>query len=243
MKNKGAIVIPARFQSSRFPGKPLADINGKQMIRHVYEGCVEAIGNERVYVATDNLIIKKAVESFNGQVIMTSSACLTGTDRLAEVNETLGLDFLVNVQGDEPMVDPLSIRSVFDAMTIDASQILNCYCDISYDEINMPTVPKVVISESEKLLYMSRGGCPFDKDGVSRSRYKQVCIYGFSRIHLTAFKNRLNKTTNEGVEDIEILRFLDLDFSVQMIKVSAGGIAVDTPEDLMRASLLMKNQL
>ena len=243
MINEGAIVIPARFQSSRFPGKPTADINGKPMIRHVYERCEAAVGGERVYVATDDLNIKKVVESFNGQVVMTSSACLTGTDRLAEANQVLNLDFLINVQGDEPMVDPSSIKSVFDAMTKDVSRILNCYCDIGNDEINRPTVPKVVVSESGRLLYMSRGGCPFNKFGVAKARYKQVCIYGFSRAHLALFKDRFHKTLNEDVEDIEILRFLDLDYSVQMMKVASGGIAVDTPEDLARVRLLMKNKL
>ena len=242
MINKGAVVIPARFQSSRFPGKPTADINGKPMIRHVYERCVAAVGGDRVYVATDDMNIKKVVESFSGRVIMTSSACLTGTDRLAETNEVLNLDFLVNVQGDEPMIDPSSIESVFSAMTKDVSQILNCYCDISRDEINMPTVPKVVISESGRLLYMSRGGCPFDKAGVPMARYKQICIYGFSRTHLAVFKDRSRKTRNEDVEDIEILRFLDLDYSVQMLKVAAGGVAVDTPQDLARVRILMENK-
>ena len=240
MINEGAVVIPARYQSSRFPGKPTADINGKPMIRHVYERCVAAVGGDRVYVATDDISIKTVVESFGGQVVMTSSACLTGTDRLAEANEVLNLDFLVNVQGDEPMIDPSSIESVFSAMTKDTSQILNCYCDIGRDEISMPNVPKVVVSESGRLLYMSRGGCPFNKSGVSMAKYKQVCIYGFSRTHLAVFKNSASKTVNEGVEDIEILRFLDLDYSVKMIKVAAGGVAVDTPQDIARVRLLMK---
>lgn len=242
MINEGAIVIPARYQSSRLPGKPMADINGKPMIRHVYERCVAAVGGDRVYVATDDISIKEVVESFSGQVVMTSSACLTGTDRLAEANEVLNLDFLVNVQGDEPMIDPSSIESVFSAMTKDTSQILNCYCDISSDEINMPTVPKVVVSESGRLLYMSRGGCPFDKSGVPMARYKQVCVYAFSRAHLAVFKDRSRKTLNEGVEDIEILRFLDLDYSVQMIQVATGGVAVDTPQDLARVRILMENK-
>tara|TARA_B110000008_G_C16877215_1_gene527325 strand:+ start:92 stop:823 length:732 start_codon:yes stop_codon:yes gene_type:complete len=242
MINKGAVVIPARYQSSRFPGKPTADINGKPMIRHVYERCVAAVGGDRVYVATDDISIKKVVESFSGQVVMTSSECLTGTDRLAEANELLNLDFLVNVQGDEPMIDPSSIKSVFNAMTKDTSQIINCYCDINSDEINMPSIPKVVVSCSGRLIYMSRGGCPFDKSGVPMAKYKQVCIYGFSRAHLEIFKARSLKTLNEGVEDIEILRFLDLDYSVQMIQVAAGGVAVDTPQDLARVRILMENK-
>ena len=96
--NCGVVVIPARYQSSRFPGKPLVDILGKPMIQHVYDACVEAVGKALVYVATDSDLIRRVVESFDGQVVMTSENCLTGTDRLAEVNKSLDLDFLINVQ-------------------------------------------------------------------------------------------------------------------------------------------------
>lgn len=243
MSYEGAVVIPARFQSSRLPGKPLVDINGKPMIRHVYERCVDAVGVGRVFVATDDVRIKEVVQSFKGEVIMTSPACRTGTDRLAEANEVLGLDFLVNVQGDEPMIAPSSVATVFAHMSQDVSQVLNCYCDISDDEINLPSVPKVVISESERLLYMSRGGCPFDKSGVPMPRYKQVCVYGLGDNHLKAFARKPTKTTNELLEDIEILRFLDLDYGVQMIRVAPGGVAVDTPEDLLRVRSEMKDEL
>lgn len=236
---KGSIVIPARYESSRFPGKPLALINGKPMIQHVYEKCVVAVGRELVHVATDNNDIKDVVEMFGGQVVMTSSECLTGTDRLAEANKYLNMDFIVNVQGDEPMISSNDIKMVYERMASQTEYILNCYCDIEDHEIRMHTVPKVVVSQSDRLIYISRGGCPFDKAGEPRALYKQICIYGFSRAHLIAFTSHHIKTNNEKVEDIEILRFLDLDFSVYMIKVSAGGVAVDTPEDLDRVRQLM----
>ena len=231
---RGAIVIPARYQSSRFPGKPLADILGRSMIQHVYDKCCQAIDPSQVYVATDSHQIKSVVESFNGKVIMTSPDCLTGTDRLAEASDYLNHEFLINVQGDEPMIDPASISLAYDYMANDSSRVLNCYSKIESNEIDMATVPKVVISESGRLLYMSRGGCPFDKEGSPKARFKQVCIYGFNRDHLLTFRERSAKTTNEVIEDIEILRFLDLDVSVQMLEVSGGTIAVDTPEDLER---------
>jgi len=122
MKNNGAVVIPARLKSSRFPGKPLAKINGKMMIHHVYDRCVKAVGKRLVYVATDDSVISKAVKNFGGNVIMTSPDCLTGTDRLAEANMQLDYDFLVNVQGDEPMINPESIRTIFDAMMHNTSK-------------------------------------------------------------------------------------------------------------------------
>ena len=239
MIKKGAVVIPARLLSSRFPRKSLAYIKGRPMIQHVYDRCVDAVGREQVYVATDHNGIKSAVESFDGKVIMTSKKCITGTDRLAEANEILNLDFMVNVQGDEPLVSSMSIRSVYEKMKRDSNRIINCYCKIEDYEIHMQSVPKVVISESEKLLYISRGACPFDKNGLSKAKYKQVCIYGFSREHLSVFKGHPLKTRNEDVEDIEILRFLDLDFQVDMLKVDSGSVAVDTPEDLERVKALM----
>ena len=236
---KGAVVIPARFASSRFPGKPLIDINGKAMIEHVYMRCVDAVGQSAVFVATDSVNIKNQVNGFGGQVIMTSEKCLTGTDRLAEANESLDLDFLVNVQGDEPMTNPNNVRLVFETMMKDSSKVINCFCEIAEHEIHMPSVPKVVVSESNKLIYMSRAGIPFDKNEKAHARYKQVCIYGFSSEHLRLFSGQNQKTRNEVFEDIEILRFLDLDIPIQMLQVPAGGIAVDTPEDYERIKKLM----
>lgn len=237
--NKGAVIIPARYRSSRFPGKPLALINGKPMIQHVYEACARAVLKSAVYVATDDERIRRAVLDIGGQVIMTSERCLTGTDRLAEANRVLDLDFLVNVQGDEPMVSPNDIRRVFDLMKDDCSSVVNCFCDISEQEKANPFVPKVVVSKSQRLLFMSRGGVPFDKTLVSHARYKQVCIYGFSREHLKLFSSQTEKSSNELIEDIEILRFLENDISVKMLKVNGGSSAVDTPEDLQYVSRLM----
>ena len=114
------------------------------------------------------------------------------------------------------------------------SSVLNCFCKITQEEIEMPSVPKVVVSSSQRLIYISRGGVPFDKELTSHAKYKQICIYGFSRDHLKAFTAHSQKTYNEESEDIEIIRFLDMDIPVQMIEVSCGGIAVDTPEDLAR---------
>ena len=209
------------------------------MIQHVYERCAKADESIDVYVATDNEEIMRKVEDFGGRVIMTSSKCLTGTDRLAEVNELLDLDFLVNVQGDEPMTVPQNVKKVFDVMSRDLTCVVNCFCKIADHEINMSSVPKVVISESNKLIYMSRAGVPFDKNSISRAKYKQVSIYGYSREHLKIFSAQETKTRNEVFEDIEVLRFLDLDIPVKMLSVRASGIAVDTPEDYERVRQLM----
>lgn len=143
-----AVVIPARYKSSRFPGKPLVDICGKPMIQHVWERCCEAVGNSKVYVATDDERIEFVVKSFGGSVILTSNDCLTGTDRLAEVNENLDLDFLINVQGDEPLIDPKNILKVVEAFK-SSGQIVNAMSRItSEEEFHSLTVPKVTDRKS-----------------------------------------------------------------------------------------------
>ena len=239
----GIVIIPARLKSTRLPEIPLADIHGKSMIQHVYERCCIAIERNNVYVATDSERIRDEVHSFGGNIVMTSDKCLTGTDRIAEANEIINADFVINVQGDEPMINPNDVKLVHDAMIKDSSNILNCFCKIHEDEIFMPSVPKVVISNSNKLIYMSRSGIPFNKNMKPFAKYKQVCIYGFNKNHLKIFTSQSKKTNNELVEDLEILRFLDLDVSVKMIQVSEGGIAVDTPQDLERVRASMKIEI
>lgn len=227
-----AVVIPARYKSSRFPGKPLVDICGKPMIQHVWERCCDAVEQDKVYVATDDLRIKEAVESFGGQVVMTSDSCLTGTDRLAEANQQLNCDFIVNVQGDEPLIEPENIARVVEHY-LKTGNVTNAFCKItSKEEHSSLTVPKVVFSKSGRLLYMSRSPIPLTKDGQYISAHKQVCIYAFSREHLEFFSSHPTKTALEEIEDIEILRFLESDYQVDMLEVPSGSLAVDIPADV-----------
>lgn len=227
-----AVVIPARYESSRFPGKPLVDICGKPMIQHVWERCCLAVGREKVYVATDDARIQHTVENFGGRVVMTSPECLTGTDRLAEANLQLDCDFIVNVQGDEPLINPDDINKVIRAF-MKSGNVTNAMCAItSEQEFQSFTVPKVTFSQSGKLLYMSRAGIPQTKTGEHHLGYKQVCIYAFSKEQLAFFYSNKVKTHHEQVEDIEILRFLESDYVVDMVEVESGSLAVDVPSDL-----------
>ena len=230
-----AVVIPARYQSSRFPGKPLVDLCGKPMIQHVWERCCKAVGSEKVYVATDNDRIEETVKAFGGLVIRTSSDCLTGTDRLAEANLTLNCDFIINVQGDEPLINPEDINTVIRAFINNNDSVVNAMSPIlSEDEFRSLTVPKVVTNLSGQLLYMSRAGVPLSKANEFKFGFKQVCIYAFSKKHLEFFFSKKKKTPLEEVEDIEILRFLESGYPVKMIEVESGSIAVDVPEDVDR---------
>jgi 3-deoxy-manno-octulosonate cytidylyltransferase (CMP-KDO synthetase) len=238
---KYAVVIPARYQSSRFPGKPLVDICGKPMIQHVWEKCCIAVDASQVYVATDSDKIAQCVSEFGGQVVMTSSTCLTGTDRLAEANETLNCDFLVNVQGDEPVIDPENITKVIESY-LQTNQITNAYSRIlTEEEFRSRTIPKTVVSKSGKLLYMSRSPIPLTKKGEFQIAYKQVCVYAFGRRDLEFFSSMQEKTTLEQVEDIEILRFLESDIPVRMVEVPSGTLAVDVPEDVKKVVAYLQN--
>lgn len=230
-KKAGAVIIPARFASSRLPGKPLADIGGKPMIHHVYERCAEAVGISNVIIATDDERIRSVSESFGAKTIMTSVECQTGTDRLAEANRSLKFDFVVNVQGDEPLIKPGDIRAVYDRMRNGCEDVVNCYCEVTHYEKASPSVPKVVINRNGDLLYMSRASIPSDKYGESHCRFKQVCIYGFTAQHLEFFADT-SRGPLESVEDIEILRFIESGIGVKMVAVDSGTVAVDTLEDL-----------
>jgi 3-deoxy-manno-octulosonate cytidylyltransferase (CMP-KDO synthetase) len=236
-----AVVIPARYQSSRYPGKPLVDLCGKPMIQHVWERCCEAVGVDKVYVATDSDQIEAAVKSFGGVVIRTSSDCLTGTDRLAEANRTLNCDFIINVQGDEPLISPDDINSVVQAYLSGDGSVVNAMCKITDErEFRSFTVPKVVCDQSQKLLYMSRSAIPLTKNNEFKFSFKQVCIYAFSKEHLEFFISNQSKTPLEEVEDIEILRFLESNYDVQMIEVDSGSFAIDIPEDVDRVVVALQ---
>lgn len=228
-----AVIIPARLKSSRFPKKPLAMIAGKPMIERVWLRCTELIDREQVFVATDHEEIGMVAEAFGANVIYTSDTCPTGTDRVAEAAENLDVDFIVNVQGDEPLLDPQSILTVVEAFRNGGGRVVNAVCPIeSEDEYFSKSVPKVVTDLSNKLLYMSRGPVPSNKSGEFVTARKQICIYAFTKDQLGFFKSRDGKSPLEEVEDIEILRFLENGIEVQMVDVSGGSVAVDHPEDV-----------
>jgi 3-deoxy-manno-octulosonate cytidylyltransferase (CMP-KDO synthetase) len=237
---KYAVVIPARYQSGRFPGKPLIDLLGKPMIQHVWELCCKAVGSEHVYIATDSELIKNKAEYFGAKVIMTSDTCMTGTDRLAEANKTLDCDFIINVQGDEPLIKPADINTLIQAYLATPHTVINAMCAIKDEaEFRSFNVPKVVTSKSGRLLYMSRSPIPITKSNDYHFGYKQVCIYVFSKVHLEFFSLHTEKTPTEQVEDIEILRFLENDIQVQMIEVKTSSAAVDVPADVAKVITLL----
>jgi len=235
------VVIPARFQSTRFPGKPLADLGGSPLIQHVWRRCCEAVDVADVVIATDDVRIAAVASEFGANVEMTSSACLTGTDRVAEVAARRDADWYINVQGDEPFVDPAAIETVIrTAGDADTEVVaINTMCVIREEaEFRSATVPKPVTDLHGRLLYMSRAAIPTDKGLGFRSAFRQVGLYAFRSSALDLYQPGAQKSPLEGVEDIEILRLLEAGLRVQMVEVPASGIAVDTPDDLERARIL-----
>ncbi|MEX0732983.1 MAG: 3-deoxy-manno-octulosonate cytidylyltransferase [Aquisalimonadaceae bacterium] len=237
------ILIPARYASSRFPGKPLVDVAGKTLLRRVWERCAPVLGPESVVVATDDQRIATHCEAEGMRWVMTPDTCLTGTDRLAAAAEELRADLYINVQGDEPMIRPADVREVIEAARRFPGDVLNAVCDIidegDYFSVN---VPKVVARPDGRLLYMSRSPIPGNKDGAFTPANKQVCIYAFPPQALRDFAAQGRKTPLEATEDIEILRFLELGYGVRMVPVSGGSIAVDVPEDVARVAAALERE-
>jgi 3-deoxy-manno-octulosonate cytidylyltransferase (CMP-KDO synthetase) len=229
------VLIPARFGSSRYPGKPLVPLLNKPMILWVAELSAKAVGKKNVYVATEDQRIADVVELAGFQAVMTSDDALTGTDRLAQAAQNIDADIYINVQGDEPLADPADILKVRDAKLETPEQVVNGYSWMSdAEDPNSVNIPKVITNEKNELIYMSRVALPGFKDKKSApARYKkQVCIYAFTKDELIAFREFGRKSELECCEDIEILRFLELNKIVRMIETRPGSLAVDVPGDV-----------
>lgn len=238
-------VIPARYASTRFPGKPLVKILGKPMVLWVLERTVEALGKANTYVATDDDRIAEVVKENGYQVVMTSDKCLTGTDRLWDFAQRVQADCYINIQGDEPMVKPSDIQKVVEEKLKFPNHIINAMCKLRPQEDPWDlTIPKVLASRNQELIYMSRSPIPYSKSGKfdGITFYKQVCIYAFNYQELKAFGQETQKAYCEQYEDIEILRFLDLGFKVKMVEVESSSAAVDLPEHVSMIEKLLSNE-
>lgn len=235
------VVIPARYQSSRLPGKPLVELCGVPMVVRTYRQCIQAVPAERVWVATDDERIRAVCEGQGIQVVLTSPECLTGTDRVAEVARQIEVDTYINVQGDEPVFNPEDLKALVAAARRHPEALINGYCAIADEAMfRCSSTPKVVMRPDGRLLYMSRAPIPTDKAQGFQQAWRQVCAYAFPRPALAAFAASAAKTPLEQIEDIEILRFLELGLEVQMIPMSDGSVAVDNPEDVLRAEAAIR---
>tara|TARA_B100000579_G_C22805104_1_gene842061 strand:+ start:599 stop:1327 length:729 start_codon:yes stop_codon:yes gene_type:complete len=236
------LVIPARYESSRFPGKPLAQIKGMSMIYRVWEKCISAVPRENVFIATDDSRIELHCKENDMNFVMTSENCLTGTDRVAEVAKKIPADFYINVQGDEPLIDPQDIKKIIDSYRKNPDATYCAMTEIKdEEEYRSPNIPKVVTDLKKNLLYMSRSAIPSNKKFTFKSAMKQVCIYAFPKKHLEEFGPGIKKTPIEEIEDIELLRLLERNLKVRMVEIKNSTVAVDTPEDLERVISLFND--
>jgi 3-deoxy-manno-octulosonate cytidylyltransferase (CMP-KDO synthetase) len=236
------VLIPARFASSRFPGKPLVKLLEKPMILWVAELSAKAVGAENVYVATDDTRISRIIKSAGFNAVLTGEV-KTGTDRIAEAASQIEADIFINVQGDEPLVDPQDILNIRDAKLRNPEKVINGYAWMvgSENPLNV-NVPKVITNESDELVYMSRLPIPgYKEDKNAPEHYKkQVCIYAFSKDELKKYREFGRKSALEQCEDIEILRFFELDVPVLMIQTKPGSLAVDVPEDVEKVESALR---
>ena len=241
---KTTIIIPARYGSSRFEGKPLYKILGKEMVVRVADICAKVVGIKNLYVATDNKRISKVVMDSGYNSIMTSSKCLTGTDRVAEAAMKIKSNIYVNVQGDEPTINPLDIKNVIKAKIKYPHHVICGYDKVhKYEDPTSINLPKVVVNHEQELIYISRALVPGKKKINEKVKYlKQVCIYAFNKEQLRKFKFKKKKSETEKIEDIEILRFFDLNIKIKMIKLNSDSVAVDVLSDVKKAEKLLINK-
>ena len=246
---KVAVAIPARFSSTRLPGKPLADIAGKTMIRRVYEQAKKAIGVQAVLVATDDERIARQVRSFGGEVVMTRADHLSGTDRLAEVFENREADLIVNVQGDEPFLDPHLIEALIDPFLTEPDLQYATLKTRITDPADLldATIAKLVVDQNDNVLYFSRSPIPFDMGAMAwqggrfeigaldtDTLYKQIGLYAYRRAFLREFAS-WEPAPSEKRERLEQLRALHHGVRVKAVTVDHQGFSIDTPADLERA--------
>jgi 3-deoxy-manno-octulosonate cytidylyltransferase (CMP-KDO synthetase) len=231
-------VIPARYASSRFPGKPLADIGGRPMIEHVYRRAAEARGVDAVVVATDDRRIVEAVEAFGGVARMTGTSHRTGTDRVAEVAAELSCAIVVNVQGDEPLLDPAMITAVVEPLRTDGEVVMTTARRplTAPEDLHNPHVVKVVSDARGDALYFSRAPVPYGAEGGSQA-FVHIGLYAFRRDFLLRFA-ALPQTPLELAESLEQLRALEHGYRIRTVVTEHHSIGVDTPEDLERARRL-----
>mgnify|MGYP003953992439 FL=1 len=245
MKKRAVGIIPARYKSSRYPGKPLVKLLGKPMIIWVAELTAKALGKENVYVATEDIRIFNVVEDYGFNCKMTPDHLLTGTDRVAYAAKSINADIYLNIQGDEPTIDPNIIIKVLNYKIQYPNFIINSMTKLNKNEDpNNINIPKVIVNKDNDMVYMSRMAIPGHKNlnNLPKFYLKQVCIYAFSKNELERFAMVSEKGSLESFEDIEILRFLDLRLPVKMIEVDGDIYAVDRPEDVIVVESVLKNK-
>lgn len=229
-------VIPARFESSRFPGKPLIDLKGKSMIQRVYEGASKASGLDKVIVATDDQRIYDHVKGFGGDVVMTNSSHQTGTDRCGEVALDIDADVIINIQGDEPLVDYRQLDQlceIFNDTTVDIAT-LGIRIPMDSEELSDPNRIKIVVDKNMNALYFSRSVIPFVRDqDVTYPFLRHIGLYAYRKSILMDLI-KMAPSDLEKVESLEQLRWLYNGHSIRVVETDIETPNIDIPEDVKR---------
>ena len=232
---KTIAIIPSRYGSSRFPGKPLALISGKSMIQWVYENVSKAEFLDAVYVATDDKRIFDCVEAFGGKALMTASTHTCGTDRLAECAEILKLedeDIVLNIQGDEPLIKAEMVRDLYSCFDQDDVYMGTLKKKIEVDEeLKNPNVVKVINDKNDYAIYFSRYCLPYERDGKKAAHYKHIGAYGYKTWFLKKY-SKMAKTPLEISESLEQLRVLENGYKIRVKETKFQTVGVDTPEQI-----------
>lgn len=236
-------IIPARYASTRLPGKPLLEIAGKPMVQHVYERAMKAELVSNVIVATDDRRIFDAVRDFGGEAVMTSASHRSGTDRLAEVAEGLKSDMIVNIQGDEPVIEPKMIDEAIRPLCEDGSILMGSLKAEIRDESDLgnPNVVKVVVDRNDFALYFSRYPIPYIRDeplSLLTGRFKHIGLYVYRREFLLKYAG-MPQTPLEEAEKLEQLRALENGYRIKVPTTRHQSMGVDTEEDLERVRRLL----
>ncbi len=235
-------IIPARYNSKRFKGKPLVKINGVVMIERVYTQVEKSKKFSDIIVATDDKRIAKVVNGFGGRFALTSEKHQSGTDRLWEVVKSSDYDAVVNIQGDEPLISEELITDLYKKLQISKCDVVTAVCfNSSYDDFISKNIIKVVFDESLMALYFSRSPIPFQTKSNFSGFYQHIGIYGYMRDALKRFVES-SMSNLENKEKLEQLRFLDNNIKISVIKTNYKSYGVDVPEDVVKIENILKQK-
>ncbi len=239
-------VIPARYGSSRFEGKVLADILGKPMLQHVWERAKQAMSLDEVIIACDDERVRKVALGFGAKAIMTSRDHTSGTDRIVEVVNPIDVKVVVNIQADEPLIHPLMIDSLADILLKDNSITMATLMKRIEEtsDINNPHVVKVVVDKNNFAIYFSRSPIPYrspDSEIKEPVYFKHIGIYGYTKDFLFTYKN-LPVSNLEKIEKLEQLRVLEEGFKIKVIETKFDTVGVDTPQDLEKVKEILSQE-
>jgi len=238
LASRGVCIIPARYSSTRLPGKPLLSATGKYLIQHVYEAAAGAKLIERVVVATDDERIAQAVQGFGGEAVLVREECVSGTDRVARAARTLDAEYIVNVQGDEPEIDARVIDALAAELMEGKAEVVTAAAPFEDEgDYRDPACVKVVVDDNDRALYFSRSPIPCFRDkwplSLEDAAWLHVGIYGYTSDMLQRF-SQWPKGRLEQAEELEQLRLLERGVPIKVVKIAHAFAGVDTPADYAR---------